>query len=75
MWSLILRLAFPSHVRHVRASLAQLQLVRTMLTEALGTGEVLRVESDRAMARAVAYQVLAAEVQLRAALGEDQITK
>jgi hypothetical protein len=76
MWQLIeeriRRAARDAHASHLRATIQQLQIVRAMFTEALQKGEVFKVEADRAVIRAVAHDLLAAENHIRAAIGQDE---
>jgi hypothetical protein len=75
VWQLIQgrirRAARDAHARHLLATVDQLSIIRAMFAEALSKGEVFKADSDRAIIRTVAHDLLAAENHIRAALGPD----
>jgi hypothetical protein len=73
VWQLIQerirRAAREAHTSHLLATVDQLGIIRAMFSEALSKGEVFKADTDRAMIRAVAHELLAAENHIRAAIG------
>lgn len=58
-----------AHEAHLAATLDQLAIIRAQFEEALSLGEALKAEADKVLIRATAYNLLAAENHIRAALG------
>jgi len=73
MWQLIqdrIRQASrDAHARHLLATIDQLRTIRALFTEALDKGEAFKADADKAVIRAVAHNLLAAENHINAALG------
>jgi hypothetical protein len=75
VWQLIQerirRAARDAHTHHLLATIDQLGLTRALFAEALAKGEVFKTEADKAVIRAVAHNLLAAENHIRQAIGSD----
>jgi DNA-binding IclR family transcriptional regulator len=73
MWQVIQerirRAGRDAHASHLLATIDQLGIIRALFTEALDKGEVFKTEADKAVIRAVAHDLLAAENHIRAAIG------
>jgi hypothetical protein len=67
----IRRAAQDAHTRHLLATIDQLGITRALFAEALQKGEAFKTEADKAVIRAVAHNLLAAENHIRAAIGPD----
>lgn len=68
----IRRAARDAHAGHLNATVEQLGIIRAQFTEALANDEVFKTEADKAVIRATAYNLLAAENHIRTALGGRQ---
>jgi hypothetical protein len=67
----IRRAARDAHARHLLATIDPLGITRAFFAEALAQGEVFKTDADKAVIRAVAHNLLAAENHIREALGSE----